>query len=159
MITGHLSNIKEEIRLYPSAIQDGLRFLIENDLAALPLGKHTIQGTVLYALVSEYQTQPKTQRRPEAHKKYIDIQYICSGEEIIGCGPLAAAGQVDEDFLQERDIVYFKGIAVETETSLLPGMFAIYFPWEAHRPNCAVRDEPGKIRKVVVKVAVDTTIG
>jgi len=155
MITGHLSNVNEEIYLYPAAIQDGLRFLRENDLAALTPGKHEIQGERLYAMVSEYQTQPKVQRRPEAHKKYIDIQYICAGEEVIGCGPLAFADEVDEDFLQERDIVYYKGITLETETVLLPGMFAIYFPWEAHRPNCAVGDKAGGIRKVVVKVAVE----
>lgn len=155
MIIGFLSHIEQEMRLYPAALQQGLRFLMENDIAALNTGKQEIQGSTMYAMISDYETQPKEERRPEAHQKYIDIQYLAAGEEMIGCGPLEASLVVDEDFLKEKDVIFYQGLTAETETVLQPGMFAIYFPWDVHRPNCAVGNQPCRVRKVVVKVAVD----
>ena len=66
-------------------------------------------------------TRRKEQRRPEMHEKYIDIQYICSGEEMIGVAPVAAAGEVDEAVLAERDVIYYKSCTEETEIVLSLG--------------------------------------
>jgi YhcH/YjgK/YiaL family protein len=158
MIIGHLSNIRQEVLLYPRGLQEGFQFLLETDLSSLPLGRHEIKGGSLYAMVLEYETQPKAERRPEAHRKYIDIQYICSGREMIGSGPVTTASEVDEDCLEARDVIFYKGLAAETEVVLTPGMFAVYFPWDAHRPNCNAGEARSKMRKVVVKVAMDTLV-
>ena len=32
------------------------------------------------------------------------------------------------------------------------GQFAIFYPWEVHRPNCQFADSPEQVKKVVVKV-------
>ena len=58
-------------------------------------------------LVSAYETQPKGERRPEAHQKYVDIQYVISGEEVIGFGSLAKVSGVLEDCLAKRDVIFF----------------------------------------------------
>ena len=155
MIVGKLSNIENELALYPSGLQKGLKFLLTTDLSVLALGRHEIQDSKIYDMVSEYETQPKAVRRPEAHRKYLDIQYIFSGTEMISSGPLVEVLAIDEDRLQERDAIFFKGLASETEIILSQGMFAVYFPWDAHRPNCSVGEKACKIRKVVVKVAMD----
>jgi biofilm protein TabA len=154
MIIGHLLNIENEMNLYPVALQQGLTFLLKTDLSLLALGRHEIQDNEMYAMVAEYETQPKEQRRPEAHEKYLDIQYICSGEEMIGSIPLAAVSEVDEDCLEARDVIFYKGVASETEIILLPGMFAVYYPWDVHRPNCNSGKKACKVRKVVVKIAL-----
>jgi YhcH/YjgK/YiaL family protein len=156
VIVGYLSNIENEMALYPTSLQLGLKFLLETDLSTLALGRHDIQGSTIFAMVSEYETQPKEQRRPEAHNKYLDIQYICSGEEMIGSSPLEAACGIDEDCLDKRDVIYYKTIAPETQLILLQGMFAVYFPWDAHRPNCSIGEKACKVRKVVVKIAMDS---
>lgn len=159
MIIGYLDDLQEELSLYPPGLQRGLKFLQQADLAGLALGRHEIDGSGLYATVAEYETEPKAKRRPEAHRKYVDIQYVCAGEEVIGAGPLAGAGAVDEDRLQERDVIFYKSISRETELLLGAGMFAIFFPWEAHRPNCNPWDHSAKVRKIVVKVSVDALKG
>lgn len=156
MIMGYLSNIENEMELYPTGLQLGLKFLLAADLSTLTLGRHEIHGSKIFAMVSEYETQPKKQRRPEAHNKYVDIQYIYSGEEMIGSGPLEAAGEIDEDCLEKRDVIYYKTIAAETQLILLQGMFAVYFPWDAHRPNCRTGEKLCNVRKVVVKIAMDS---
>jgi biofilm protein TabA len=44
--------------------------------------------------------------------------------------------------------------ANETRLVLTPGMFAIFFPGELHKP-CRALNAPMPIRKVVIKIAVD----
>jgi len=154
MIIGQLSNIENELALYPAGLQSGLKFLLETDLSLLALGRHEILDSRIYAMVAEYETQPKEQRRPEAHEKYLDIQYICSGQEMIGSGPVVAVSPVDEDCLKARDVIFYKGLTAETEIILSQGMFAVYFPWDAHRPNCSAGEKACQVRKVVVKIAM-----
>jgi YhcH/YjgK/YiaL family protein len=154
MIIGYLSNIKEELALYPRALQKGLTYLRETDFSKVPLGRQEIDGSKIYTMVSEYDTQPKEVRRPEAHKKYVDIQFIYTGEEMIGTGPLAGAGEVAEDRLAEKDAIYYKTLSTETFHVLSAGMFAVYFPWDAHRPNCSAGETAAKVKKVVVKIAI-----
>jgi len=67
VIIGNLLNIENEIGLYPTGLQAGLKFLLETDLFALPLGEQEIQGKQIYAKIAEYETQPKEQRRPERY--------------------------------------------------------------------------------------------
>lgn len=50
MIMGYLSNIENEIALYPAGLQLGLKFLLETDLSALALGRHEIQDSKIYAM-------------------------------------------------------------------------------------------------------------
>ncbi len=155
MIIGNLLNIKKEISLYPSGIQAGLKFLLETDLFSLSLGEHEIKGKQIYAKVTEYETEPKEQRRPESHEKYIDIQYICSGEEMITSAPIAGIGEIDEDCLHERDILFYKNVAAETQVILTQGMFAVFFPWDVHRANCNTSEQPNKIKKILLKISMD----
>lgn len=155
MIIGNLQNIKNEIGLYPTGIEAGLKFLLETDLSSLPLGEHQIQGKEIYAKITEYETELKEQRRPESHEKYIDIQYICSGEEMIISAPIAGIGEIDEDCLSERDILFYKSVSGETQVILTQGMFAVFFPWDVHRANCNVSAQPTKIKKVLLKISMD----
>lgn len=155
MIIGNLLNIKKEIHLYPSGIQVGLKFLLEKDIPSLSLGEHEIQGKQIYAKISEYQTEPKEHRRPESHEKYVDIQYICSGEEMIGLAMITEAGEIDEDCRNERDIIFYKSVARETQIVLTQGMFAVFFPWDVHRPNCNSNEQTVNVRKILLKVRMD----
>ncbi|MDU2064947.1 MAG: YhcH/YjgK/YiaL family protein [Sporomusaceae bacterium] len=151
MITGVLANVAQEIQFYPKALQTGLQYLLDTDFSQVVLGRQEIDGDKIYAMVSEYETEAKTVRRPEAHQKYIDIQYIFTGREVIGTAPLTAAGEVTEDLLAQRDAIFYKTLDNEAYHTLTAGMFAIYFPWDVHRPNCFV-NMPEKVKKVVVKI-------
>ena len=48
------------------------------------VGKYEIDGKNVFASVQEYDTKPENEKRFELHKDYIDVQYIVSGEEIMG---------------------------------------------------------------------------
>lgn len=155
MIAGYLKLWDKEKHLYAPTIQKALAWLQSTDLASLPTGRQVIDGDNMYALVNEYTTEPKQKRRAEAHRKYVDIQYIAAGEEKIGVAPLVAGYEVVEDKLAEKDVIFYAGLQDEVELGLKAGMFAVLFPWEVHRPNCAF-DEPAPVRKVVMKISVDS---
>ena len=153
MIFGYLNNLQDELKHYPEVIQKGLKYLQQHPLTEMELGKYPIDGDKVFAIINSYETEPKAARRLEAHKKYIDIQCIAAGQEMIGCGPLKDGGSITEDKFTSDDVAFFDGVKAETELVLQPGMFAIYFPWDLHRPNCAA-GAPQKVRKAIIKIAV-----
>jgi YhcH/YjgK/YiaL family protein len=131
-------------------ISAGLRWLQAQDLARLAAGRYELDGTNLFAIISEYQTKPRDQGKWEAHKRYFDIQYLISGREAIGYAPLEACrlGGYDEgkDF---QEIAEAPGDFL----TMRPGMFMVLAPQDAHMPGLAL-DAPGPVKKAVVKVLV-----
>ena len=155
MIAGQLANWDKEKHLYAPAIQKAVAWLQQADLAALPTGRQEIDGDKLYAMVNEYTTEPKEKRRAEAHRKYVDVQCLVQGEEIIGYAPLQEGLEVLEDKLAEKDVIFYNNPPAEVDLVLRAGMFAILFPWEVHRPNCAF-GAPAPVRKVILKISLET---
>lgn len=151
MIYGCIKNIDAEKGLYSSQIQKGLEFIKNNDFSKFAPGRYEIDGDNIYATVADYDTEPKGHRRPEAHRKYIDIQYIASGEEYIGCSFLSAQNELLEDYDQNRDLAFYKNALNEADFLLNDSVYTILMPADIHRPGCAVNG-PEKVRKVVVKI-------
>jgi YhcH/YjgK/YiaL family protein len=152
MIYGHICNVAAEMKLYPAAIQAGLKYLATTDFSGLALGKHVIDGDNLFALVQEYSPEPAGARKAETHAKYIDIQCVLQGEEVIGYSPVGSA-EVAEDKLAEKDAMFYNSVKGEVFIPMPAGTFAVFYPWEIHRPGCAA-GAAGSVKKVVVKVAV-----
>ena len=61
------------------------------------------------------------------------------------------------DCLDEKDTIYYKENPNSEEKMLLmtPGTYAVFFPEDVHRPFCQV-DEPARVKKIVIKIALDT---
>ena len=71
-------------------IKKAFEYLKQTDFSGMENGKHIIDGDALFAILQEYDTKNDTDAKLEAHRKYIDVQYIISGEELIGVCPLIA---------------------------------------------------------------------
>jgi biofilm protein TabA len=134
-----------------SAVEKATEYLANTDFTALEDGKHPIDGEAIFALVSTYETEPESARSFEAHRKYIDIQYLLSGREIIHWAAVQELTPAGE-YSAEKDIVFLSGDS-RAHLRFTPGTFALFYPEDAHKPNCAW-DEPEAARKVVVKVRV-----
>ncbi|HEY7789287.1 MAG TPA: YhcH/YjgK/YiaL family protein [Vicinamibacterales bacterium] len=134
-------------------IARGLTYLRETDLDALDEGRHEIDGAALYVTVIDGQSAPNAQGFWEAHRRYIDIQYLQRGEDRMGYSPLSRleAGEYDES----RDLVRASGQGTFLDMSA--GDFAIFWPEDAHMPGIAP-DRPAPVRRIVVKVAVGTQV-
>lgn len=151
MIFGHISTWKQDAALLPEALVKGLAFLAKTEIAGLPVGKHEIEGKDIYVSVSEYETEPRTARRAEAHAAYLDIQFMISGQEQISHSVLSPANEVLADELVENDVIFYKNVKHETDLVMTEGAYAIFFPWDVHRPNCVLA-QPCKVKKAVVKI-------
>ena len=86
----------------------------------------------------------------EAHRKYLDIQYIVKGQEVVGYAPLEDCTIVGE-FNEEKDIGKYSG-NFEFIT-IGEGMCYVAFPEDAHMPGRHL-DVPNDFVKVVVKLKV-----
>ncbi len=136
----------------PKRWKQTFSFLKETDLKNLPEGKHELDGEKLFIAVSEYNSKEKADTKYEAHKKYIDIQYLISGEEQMGLTTLDKV-KISEPYNAEKDLAFysFEGGIYQKATS---GNFFIFFPEDVHRP-CIKTKESTPVKKLVVKLLTE----
>jgi biofilm protein TabA len=149
MIADLLTNAHLYTALGPR-IARALDYLATTDLQALSPGKHEIDGDRLFALVSDYTPKALSAGRWEAHRRYLDLQFVVSGVERFGVAPLH--GMVAGDYIPEKDISWLTGSG--DYLTLAAGQFVIVWPGDAHMPGLDA-GVPGSVRKVVVKIAIE----
>lgn len=105
------------------------------------------------AIVSEYTTKKNNEHGYEAHREYIDIQYLICGAERICCLPLEYLKEI-KPYNEEREAAFYEEARIKPQELLLGnGYFAIFFPQDGHMPQLCV-DEPKLVKKIVVKVKI-----
>lgn len=130
-------------------LSEAFGFLDQPGLTELEDGRYEIAGDRVFAIVQRTQGRAVSEGRLEGHRRYLDIQYVISGEESMGwCsrGDLPPSGNYDE----EKDLEFFEG-KPQSIFRVPPGFFALFLPSDAHFPCLG----SGPIHKVVVKVAMD----
>jgi len=128
-------------------IKKALDYTRQTDLKNLQPGKYEIEGDNIFALISEYETKTESEGKLEAHRKYIDVQYVIEGEELMGYAPLGNQ-QILEPYKEENDIVFYNG--EKSFTKVTAGMFAIFFPTDVHMPGICV-EKMSAVKKLVIK--------
>lgn len=123
-------------------------YLRANDPATLAAGRHDLDGERLFAIVEHAQGRPRAQAPLEAHRRYIDLQLVLSGEEAMGWRSLGQCRQPCGDHDAARDIRFFDD-APAAWIDVPPGHFCIFFPEDAHAPLAG----SGPIHKVIFKIA------
>lgn len=110
------------------------------------------EDKLTYANVEEYITKTIENCKPEAHKKYIDIQILLSGVEELDY-TCTEGLKISEAYDEVRDIMFFeKTDRVLNRVILEPGNFVLLYPHEAHQPQMAYKNSPSGVKKVVVKI-------
>jgi YhcH/YjgK/YiaL family protein len=128
------------------------KYLAETDLVRVDTGRYPLAGDSLFMIVDEYQTQDVTERKYEAHRKYIDLQYLVSGKELIGIAKLDDQ-EVLVPYNKERDIAFFR--INDGDYRLADNnVFFIFFPDDAHQP-CVNVERNAPVRKIVFKIISD----
>lgn len=150
MILDQLKNAKLYFSL-GERISKAFKYLQTTDFSNLEEGRYDIDGDNVYALVSIYNTKPLSSTKWEAHKKYIDIQYVVSGKEKMGVTSSDKVIPIEE-YSENNDCTIYKGegnyIYLDEEN------FALFFPSDIHMPGISV-NLPKEVKKVVVKVKID----
>jgi YhcH/YjgK/YiaL family protein len=164
----------ENARLYVglnAGFAKAFELLKDKTLSHKKDGKCSVEGDNLFYTVQRYTTKPISEGKLEVHRKYIDIQFLLSGVEILGYAPLKGL-TVAEEYNPEKDIAFFETPKELTKVKLEPGLFCILFSDDAHLPAlaaglaafkprgevsplggpCRKVDKPAEVRKVVIKV-------
>lgn len=128
-----------------------LRYLQSADMSNVKSGRHEIDGSNIYALVQKYETKLTEYGFWEAHRRYIDVQYIIKGVELIGYANLEdlEAGKYDD----AKDLLTLQGDG--DFFVVRAGTFVIFAPQDAHMPGLTVSTQQ-IIEKIVLKVKVTT---
>jgi len=129
---------------------DFIKEAVEKDLA---VGKYEIDGKALFASVQEYTPKAPEDGKFEAHKNYIDIQYIISGTETMGDMDLAKATS-KSDYNPEKDVEFYHDNDKAGYCVVEDGEFCIFFPHDVHKPGLAFEGVASLVKKIVVKVRV-----
>lgn len=151
MIFDNLNNMEQYYKLNEN-FKIGFEFLLNNDLKSLKDGKYQIKGDEVFANIQSLTTKEKSQKKWEAHKKYIDIQYVISGKECMGYG-IYEDFKTSEKYDEIKDVEFLEGekynyINVEENE------FVIFYPNDVHAPMLCI-ENPEQIKKVIVKIAID----
>ncbi|OHB80314.1 MAG: hypothetical protein A2Z25_06155 [Planctomycetes bacterium RBG_16_55_9] len=148
MILDRLENAKKYYNIHPG-FEKAFAFLRQSGLAELPADRYEIDGERIFCIISKGPGRSRAEAKLEAHRKYIDIQYIIGETDEMGWKPTAGCKIVDTAYDAEKDIAFFKD-EPESWTQVPAGSFVIFFPEDAHAPLVS----GGEIHKAVLKVIV-----
>ncbi len=148
MILDRIENAQRYKGMHP-VVDQALDYLQKTDFSNIEIGRHHINDQ-LDAIVDEYETVAAESSQYEAHKKYIDVQLILSGEEYMGVVPLTYQTP-SKPYDAEKDFALYQvaGQMIHVKTN----MFVIFFPTDLHMP--CIGTPPRKIRKVVMKAQIN----
>ena len=151
MIVTDINHIEYQVSMTAS-FKKAIEFLRRPDIHNMADGRVDIDGQHVFALVQRYETVKTDAPKFEYHRKYIDIQYIVSGREVIGWIPVERM-TITEAYDTEKDICF--GIAPKKEITIVhlhAGQLAVFYPEDGHAPKLAA-GLPSTVFKIVVKVA------
>lgn len=123
---------------------------MQTDLNTLEVGKYPLVEGQLIANIQEYNSKEPKDARWEAHKDFIDLQYVISGKEKMGVMPLANAKNAGE-YNAEKDVIFY-GENNGNIYQANPDVYFLFFTSDLHRP-CIKDGESSLVKKVVLKIA------
>lgn len=152
MITDKIENISQHYATATPNLITAFELLQAAPFTDCPDGRYEVDGDRLFYNVETYTTKPLADGKLEAHKKYIDIQLITKGTELIALTDLDNL-TVATPYCPDRDVAFYYASANMDQVILTPGKFCLLLPENAHMP-CRTVEIPTEVRKVVIKVRI-----
>ena len=146
MICDTLQHLDRYRGLHPN-LDTAIRWLATHDLAALPNGRHTVDGEKVFINVMDADLREAEGATFEYHRRYADLQIDLTGGEHWGWTP---AGREDTPFDPAADVGFVAG-PEQAAGVLGEGRFVLFFPGEPHKPSCRAGDCT-RLHKAVVKI-------
>lgn len=152
MIISSLTSPNFKVGL-PKVIAEVCDYLNTLDLNALENGRHDINEQI-YMNVMEPETAEPSSKKAELHHEYLDVQVLIRGTENIEVGTNYPDLSKYESYNEADDYQLCADIDDKFTVTMKPKMFAVFYPYEPHKPCCVVNGKTEKIKKLVVKVPV-----
>ncbi|MCX6181160.1 MAG: YhcH/YjgK/YiaL family protein [Bacteroidetes bacterium] len=148
MVLDHFSN-REFYCKQHSLFTKAFAFLQSVKESDFDNSKVEIDGENCFALFYKGEGKGADKIVMEAHKKYIDIQYVFKGSDVMGFKPLLDCNDILTAYIEKDDYALFNN-QPDTLIVVKEGNFTIFYPTDAHAPLLGKE----MLWKVVVKVKV-----
>lgn len=145
MITDNIKNIGLYFNNL-SSLEKAHDFIKDN-INKLSLEKKYQISDDMYAIIETSLPKPRNDQKLEVHRKYIDLQYIIDGYDIIGWKSLIDCKDIYIDYNQKKDIAFYND-KPDFNIRLNEGHFSLFFPEDAHAPLCG--NSP--VKKCIIKI-------
>lgn len=130
---------------------DAVEYLNSLNVDNLAIGRYDVDERFFYN-VMEYETTGELDKPFESHRKYVDIQMLLAGEEIMQVVDVNRLQLFDEyDADKERTLYYATQIA--GSVLLRPGSTMVLYPNDAHR-SMSYDGKTTRVKKIVGKVKI-----
>jgi YhcH/YjgK/YiaL family protein len=148
MVLDYLENSDNYKGLSP-LISQGLAYLKSLDLTKLEPGKIELPNGI-FAITQVFTPKNRDQGKLETHQKYLDIQFLAEGEEIIEYLERKHL-VVSEPYSNENDIVFYHDNDKVADLKLKANQFVIFYPQDGHKPGIGF-NKSQIIKKIVLKI-------
>ncbi|MGB4590308.1 MAG: YhcH/YjgK/YiaL family protein [Clostridiaceae bacterium] len=152
MIYDNLKNIGK-YHFENENMKKAIEFLTSNDLLSMEPKRYEIVKDEVYINLLDINQKPLAEREYEAHNLFTDIHIPIEGLDFIRSTETTNL-TVTTPYTVNGDFLFgtYEGDAY-TDSSIPKGYFGLYFPEDAHLVN-GTPNEPGKVKKYVVKIKV-----
>lgn len=159
MIIDNIKNSGQYSSLHPN-FKMAFDYLISTNFSKTDNMTYELDGKNVYAIVSEYNTKPALEGKWESHLKYYDIQFVASGEEMMGYVNKDYM-EILEDYNAENDFILWKEKKEDASIESIDvnfikfkkNNFMILGPDDIHMPGLLTM-EPKTVKKVVIKILI-----
>ena len=149
MVFGNIAHV-DEFSFLEDSVKECFAYFRNHELKDYQKGNHGIDGDRLYVNILEYMTMSPKERFWEAHKKYLDIHIMISGEE-----------QIDLNFIDNMRLKEyvpaedFQPMDGEKNGSIIlrPGDFLVCYPRDGHRTAVSI-GKPKTVKKAIFKAQI-----
>ncbi|MBQ8295131.1 MAG: YhcH/YjgK/YiaL family protein [Clostridia bacterium] len=152
MVVDTLKNCAEYFALHEK-FEKAFAFIKQAVADGLAVGKYEIEGADLYASVQEYNSKLPPEGKFEGHRKYIDIQYIVSGKEVMEVADVAKMTAKTE-YNDVKDVEFYEDVSNASKCVVEMGDYCVFFPQDIHKPCMAIDGVSTPVKKIVVKVKI-----
>ncbi|MBE7067718.1 MAG: DUF386 domain-containing protein [Clostridiales bacterium] len=126
-------------------------FIQKNDMKTLPCGKYPLNDTDFVNVVS-VQTK-ESDGVFEAHKKYVDVFYMITGDERVDYSE--TVDEMTKDYVEADD--YFLCTAKNIDSTYSREKeFCVLDTEELHKPSVCI-EQPTQIKKAIFKICKNPT--
>lgn len=150
MILAHLNDSDRYASLHP-LFKQLFDYVKAHDFTHVPAERIVLDGDRLFINVADVTLKSPEEQVLEVHRRYIDVHFPLSREEIMGWSSLSVlATESVQPFNEEDDFAVYAERA-QSYLTIHPGEFAIVWPEDAHAPIIG----QGALRKLIAKVCID----
>lgn len=128
------------------------KFLCQLQGNELSLGCHVVNDEFYYNVI-EYETTADKNKPFESHRKYVDVQLLLEGEEIIQATDIARLQEVKK-YDVDMDVILYGATNTVSNTILRPNSVIIFYPRDAHR-SMSLNNCSSYVKKIVGKVLIN----